>query len=183
MRDQPSRRDAILASSIATLLGLLLTPALLMAEVVADATRGSVVTHGGMDFGITGGTKVGGNLFHSFDRFNLANGESGTFAGPGDVTNILARVTGARSSIDGTLRSTIPGANLFFINPRGVLFGPNAKLEIDGSFTATTADYVKLSGGGRFDATTPANDVLIAAPVSTFGFLSSAPAGIQVDRS
>ena len=173
--------------SFRAVLGLTLSP-LLQAGVVTDGTVGAAGAIGkvGSDFPIpeTLGRKVGGNLFHSFSEFNLLSGESGTFTGPGDVTNILARVTGgSASSIDGTLRSTIPGANLFFINPKGVLFGPNARLEIDGSFTATSADYVKLTGGGRFDAGTPANDVLTAAPVSAFGFLTTTPAAITATGS
>ncbi len=140
----------------------------------------------GNDFAIphTLGTKVGGNLFHSFSEFNLLSGESATFSGPNDVTNILARVTGgSASAIDGTIRSTIPGANLFLMNPRGFVFGPNAKLDVDGSFAVTTADYLKLSDGGRFDAMTSANDSLTAAPVSAFGFLSASPASVSFNGS
>src|SRR6266853_19552 len=118
---------------------------LLHAGLVTDGTVGAAGAIGkvGGNFAIpqTLGTKVGGNLFHSFSQFDLSAGESATFSGPNDVSNILARVTGgSASSIDGTIRSTIPNANLFLINPSGVLFGPNAKLEVDGSFAATTAD-------------------------------------------
>src|SRR5260221_9038653 len=160
---------------------------LLHAGVVTDGTVGAAGAIGkvGGDFAIpqTLGTKVGGNLFHSFSQFDLSAGESATFSGTNDVGNILARVTGgSASSIDGTIRSTISNANLFLINPSGVLFGPNAKLEVDGSFAATTADYGKLNGGGRFDAKTPADDVLTGAPVSAFGFLSPKPAAISAAR-
>ncbi len=179
--------DGALRVCSAILLGYL-TSAVSFADVFTDGTVGAAGAIGkvGNNFPIphTLGTKVGGNLFHSFSEFNLTSGESGTFTGPGDVSNVLARVTGpSASSIDGTLRSTIPGANLFFINPKGVIFGPNATLEVDGSFTATTADYVKLNGGGRFDAKTPANDVLTSAPVSAFGFLSPQPARISATGS
>lgn len=183
-----ARRSECVSARVAVLAGVILAPVLLVAGVVTDGTVGAAGAIGkvGNDFAIphTLGTKVSGNLFHSFSEFNLATGESGTFSGPGDVANILARVTGgSASSIDGTLRSTIPGANLYFINPKGVIFGPNAALDIDGSFTATTADHLKLSDGGRFDATTPANDVLTAAPVSAFGFLSAQPAAITATSS
>ncbi|HYR57518.1 MAG TPA: filamentous hemagglutinin N-terminal domain-containing protein, partial [Chthoniobacteraceae bacterium] len=161
---------------------------LLHAGVVTDGTVGAAGAIGkvGGNFPIpsTLGTKAGGNLFHSFSQFDLSAGESATFSGTNDVGNILARVTGgSASSIDGTIRSTIPNANLFLINPSGVLFGPNAKLEVDGSFAATTADYVKLNGGGRFDAKTPSNDVLTVAPVSAFGFLAPKPAAISAAGS
>ena len=168
--------------AMTALLGLL--PRLADAGVVADGSRGSVVAHAGFDFGISGGTKVGGNLFHSFSNFDLVSGESATFSGPGDVTNILARVTGgSASSIDGTIRSTIAGANLFLMNPRGVVFGPNASLDVSGSFAVTTADYIKMSDGGRFNASLSGQDSLTSAPVSAFGFLSATPAAVTFNQS
>jgi filamentous hemagglutinin family protein len=124
----------------------------------------------------------GNNLFHSFSDFNLAGDESATFTGPVDIANVLSRVTGGNASmIDGTIDSTaMPNANFFFINPFGVIFGEHAQVNVSGSFVATTADYVKLDDGmgnvGRFDARSPANDVLTTAPVSAFGFLGP-PAG------
>src|SRR5262245_64959673 len=73
------------------------------------------------------GQSRGPNLFHSFGQFNLSRGESATFTGPNTIANIIGRVTGGSpSSIDGTIRSQIPGANLYLLNPSGVLLGPNA---------------------------------------------------------
>ena len=89
---------------------------------------------------VRGATQVGGNLFHSFSQLNLSRTESATFSGPPTVQNVLARVTGGASSIDGTLRSTIPGANLYLINPGGVMFGPNARVDVSGSFVVSTAE-------------------------------------------
>ena len=100
------------------------------------------------------------------------------------MSNIIGRVTGGEISlIDGTLRSTIPGANLYLLNPAGVLFGENAALDVPGSVHVSTADYLRLADGGRFDARTPANSVLTVAPVSAFGFLGDAPAPITVNGS
>jgi large exoprotein involved in heme utilization and adhesion len=82
---------------------------------------------------------------------------------------------GSPSTIDGTINCSIAGANFFFINPFGVMFGPNAQVNVSGAFAVTTADYVKLGNGGRFDARNPANDVLTAAPVTAFGFLGNHP--------
>jgi filamentous hemagglutinin family protein len=66
------------------------------------------------------GQQHGGNLFHSFRDFSLQNPESATFSGPETVKNIISRVTGGNSStIDGTLRSTIPNADMYFLNPAG----------------------------------------------------------------
>ena len=156
------------------------------ADVATDGSFGAASGLSGPNFAIPAslGKKVGGNLFHSFAEFNLVNGQSATFSGPADVRNILSRVTGGTaSSIDGILRSDIDGAHLYFINPSGVLFGANAKLEISGSFTVTTADYLRLGDGGRFDARLSTSDVLTSAPVSAFGFLSPAPAAVSFTGS
>src|ERR1700730_3107560 len=130
------------------------------------------------------GKQVGNNLFQSFSQFNLMSSESATFTGPSNIQNILSRVTsGSPSSIDGTVSSQIQGANLFFLNPAGVLFGPHAQLDVSGSFAVTTANYVKMVGGGRFNANLGGGDTLTSAPVSAFGFLNGAPAGISVTGS
>jgi filamentous hemagglutinin family protein len=161
--------------------------------VVLDSSLGqtgqpAITTNpsGANNYGVAAslGKQAGGNLFFSFSQFNLATQESATFSGPGSVRNILARVTGgSASSINGTLRSEIPGANLFLMNPAGVMFGPNATLDISGSFVVTTADYVKFSDGRRFNAN-PGNDsVLSSAPVSAFGFLAAKPSAVGFDRS
>ncbi len=130
------------------------------------------------------GQQVGGNLFHSFGQFSVHTGESATFSGPNSVSNIIGRVTGGEASlIDGTLRSTIPGANLYLLNPAGVLLGENATLDVNGSVHISTADYLRLSDGGRFDARNPAHSVLTVAPVAAFGFLSASPAPITINGS
>jgi filamentous hemagglutinin family protein len=130
------------------------------------------------------GRRAGGNLFHSFDRFNIYSGESASFTGPNDISNIISRVTGGTQSwIDGTLRSTINGANLFLLNPSGVLFGPNASLDVRGSFHMSTADYLKFGDGGIFYANPNVSSVLSVAPVESFGFLSANPAPISIERS
>ena len=154
------------------------------AEVILDGTLGSSGPISGPDYMISDdlGQLKGSNLFHSFGIFNVNTGESATFTGPGSVENILGRVTGGSASIiDGRLSSQIPGANLFLMNPRGLMFGPNASLDLTGSFHATTADYIGLADGGRFDAATPSNSVLTAAPPEAFGFLSGNPAAITAE--
>src|SRR5262249_55517359 len=117
-------------SGIATLLMLFAHP--LFGGVVLDGSLGTTGALPGPNFMITApmGKQIGGNLFQSFSQFNLNNSQSATFTGPSNVQNILARVTsGSRSSIDGTMRSDIQGANLFFMNPAGVLFGQHAQLD------------------------------------------------------
>ncbi len=160
--------------------------ACLAGTVHFDGSFGSNASLAGPNFLIPAesGKQVGGNLFHSFSQFNLVNGESATFLAPqngSSVSNILARVTGgSQSSIDGLLRSDIPGANLYLVNPQGFLFGAHAQLDISGSFTATSASSLKLADGAHFDAAPGAADLtLSAAPVSAFGFLK-APGDINV---
>ena len=113
----------------------------------------------------------GPNLFHSFGQFNLSHGESATFTGPNTISNILSRVTGGNpSSIDGTIRSQIPGAHLYVLNPSGVLLGPNASLDVSGSFHVSTADYLRLADGVQFHANLSRHSVLTVAPPAAFGF-------------
>lgn len=150
--------------------------ATITAEVVTDGSLGLSGALNGPNFDITSdlGQIRGSNLFHSFSEFNLANGESATFSGPASIANILSRVTGANpSNIDGTLRSTIDGANLYFLNPNGVFFGPNAQVDVSGSFVVSAADYLKLQDGGEFHASPDAVDTLTTAPPSAFGFSSA----------
>jgi filamentous hemagglutinin family protein len=156
------------------------------AEVITDGSLGAKVELPGKDFQITPelGQQVGGNLFHSFQNFNLSEGETATFSGANSVQNIIARVTGGQAStIDGTLRSTIPNADLYFLNPYGILFGQHAQLDLQGGFHATTADYLKLQDGGRFDARQLKNSLLTVAPVASFGFLTDSPAPITTQDS
>jgi filamentous hemagglutinin family protein len=162
---------------------------LLLATGVSNSHAGTVVLDGrfgtsgplsGPNFDITAGMgrTVGNNLFHSFSQFNLSAGDVATFSGPANIQNILARVTGgSASSIDGTIRSTINGANFFLINPAGIIFGANAAVDVTGSFAVSTANYLKLANGARFVAALGADDsVLTTDPVVAFGFLNG-PAG------
>src|SRR5471030_977290 len=94
----------------------------------------SVLPPAGGVYNIQGGTTAGSNLFHSFSSFNLGTGDTADFNVSSNVANILARVTGGSSSIDGTITSTnvttgqLSSANLFFINPAGVIFTANAQV-------------------------------------------------------
>ncbi|MFL5283099.1 MAG: filamentous hemagglutinin N-terminal domain-containing protein, partial [Rhodopila sp.] len=130
------------------------------------------------------GKQVGSNLFHSFGAFGLNRNETATFSGPASgaaVANVIGRVTGgAQSSIDGTVRSAMPGANVYLINPAGVVFGPNAQVNVSGSFHASSADYLRLQDGARFQATNPDASTLTAAPPAAFGFLSPNPGPVTV---
>ena len=150
-------------------------------QISSDGTLGTTVTQTGNVFDINGGTITGSNQFQSFDRFSVGTGDIASFNGPAGIQNVISRVTGGvGSEIDGTVRSTIPGANLFLMNPAGILFGPNASLDVQGSFHATTADYIKLGTDGVFYADAAQPPGLSVAPPSAFGFLTSNPAPVDV---
>ena len=156
------------------------------ATVTMDGTLGRGGALAGPDYIISAdlGRQMGGNLFHSFAQFNVGQAESATFSGPTSVSNIIGRVTGGlASSIDGTLRSTIPAANLYLINPAGLIFGPHAVLDVSGSFYASSASYIKLADGSRFDAlANPAVSLSVASPAA-FGFLGNNSGAIAVNGS
>ncbi len=172
--------------SVLVIVCLVLVAPVLHAEVVLDGSMGRPGSLTGPAFLVSGdlGRQVGGNLFHSFSSFNIQYDESATFSGPASVRNIIARVTGgSQSNINGLLRSTIPGADLYFINPAGVFFGQGASLDLQGSLYVSTADYLRLGTEGRFDAADTGRSVLTSALPAAFGFLHQDPASIFVDSS
>ena len=173
---------------IATLSLALAHPQELSAQITLDGSLGPAQALGGPNYAIdsTAGSMRGANLFHSFGEFNVRTGESATFTNstPAPLSNVFARVTGGQVSVvDGLLRSTIPGAALYLLNPRGVAFGPAAALDVPGAFHVSTADYLRLADGGMFFADLQQASVLTAAPAVAFGFLNAAPAAISFDRS
>lgn len=156
------------------------------AQITLDGSLGPRGPLSGPNYAIPHdvGQSRGRNLFQSFGQFNIQRGESATFTGPTSIRNILSRVTGGQSStIDGTLRSTIPGAHLYLLNPSGVLFGPNATLDVQGSFHISTADYLRLADGTRFVARLSDTTTLSVAPPAAFGFLGPTAAPITVQGS
>jgi filamentous hemagglutinin family protein len=155
-------------------------------RITVDGRFAPAQTLTGPNYAITAslGKQVGSNLFHSFGQFGLATGESAAFSGPATISNVIGRVTGGNaSSIDGRVQSTIAGANLYLINPSGIVFGPNATVNVSGSFHASTADYLKMSDGAKFQATNPDSGTLSGAPPAAFGFLTARPAAIAVNGS
>lgn len=146
-----------------------------IAQITPDGTLGaesSVVTPiNQLRDQIQGGAIRGTNLFHSFGEFNIGAGRAVYFANPTGIENILTRVTGStRSEILGTL-GVSGNANLFLINPNGIVFGSNARLDVRGSFLASTASGFKFANGIEFSATNPQ-----APPLLTI----NVPIGLQM---
>jgi filamentous hemagglutinin family protein len=143
-----------------------------LAQVVADPSIGTVVTPTGTTYQITGGTTVGGrNLFHSFSRFDVPIGGIANFQNAATFANIFARVTGGtRSDIQGLIRSQ-GTANLFLMNPSGIVFGRTAQLNIGGSFVATTASAIQFPGGAEFSSNSPVNSQSSLLTVNPSAFL------------
>jgi filamentous hemagglutinin family protein len=151
--------------------------------VVGDTTlpvgERSQVT-GNPNFQIDGGATRGGNLFHSFSDFSIPTGGSAFFNNAADVQNILTRVTGGSiSNIDGLIRAN-GTANLFLLNPNGIIFGQNASLNIGGSFVTTTANALEFGNLGFYSASNPeAPSPLLTINPSALFFNQLAAAPIQ----
>ena len=142
-------------------------PLSVTAQIVPDDTlpQNTVVTPNGKTSEITGGTIAGDNLFHSFEQFSLSTGSTAFFNNPQAIVNILSRVTGdSISNIDGLIRAN-GSANLFLINPNGIVFGNNAALNIGGSFIGSTASGLNFADGTEFDAVNPDPEALLTVSI------------------
>ncbi|MGD1805522.1 filamentous hemagglutinin N-terminal domain-containing protein, partial [Dapis sp. BLCC M126] len=125
----------------------------------ANNGTGTTVNQNGNQFNIQGGTHNGSNLFHSFDQFNLNTNQTANFLTTPDTRNILGRVTGGNASIINGLIQVIGGnSNLFLINPAGIMFGPNASLNIPASFSVTTATSIGFNNNNFWFEAMGTND-------------------------
>ena len=202
-RHPHSMRQAFLWALFPTLLLVLDAPDTTYAQVVTNITPtttapldlGTNVDTVGSTTQITGGTRPGSgtNLFHSFDSFTLGTGNTAHFLNDMQLptNNIIGRVIGGEvSTIDGTLQTNNPlnaadpmnfgAANLWLVNPSGLLLGPNARVEVGGSVSMSTANYLRFEFEGTsavFDMlSSPASlGPLSVAPVVAFGFLGPDP--------
>jgi filamentous hemagglutinin family protein len=146
-----------------------------IAQVVPDNSlpNSSIVSPNCTDCEITGGTAAGSNLFHSFEQFSIPTGGRAFFNHPTNIQNIFTRITGRSPSIiDGILQAGT--ANLFLLNPNGIIFGRNSSLDIGGSFFATTAEQIDFADGTQFTTVNPQPSQLLTI---------STPIGLQFGQN
>ena len=145
------------------------------AQVSSDRSLATqVTTEDNLNFTITDGDRAGNNLFHSFQEFSVLTNGSVIFDNPATIENIINRVTGDLSSnIDGLIAAR-GSANVFLINPNGIIFGKNAVLNIGGSFLATTAESLLFEDGIEFSTRDGSSKPLLTINV---------PLGVQVGNN
>ena len=151
---------------------LLLFPSKTFAQIIPDNTLGPESSRTVPETlnnlpsdRITGGAIRGVNLFHSFGEFNIGEGRGAYFDNPNGITNIFTRVTGGnQSNILGTL-GVLGNANLFLINPKGIVFGPQARIDVRGSFLASTADSIVFKNGVEFSSANPQGAPLLTVNI------------------
>ncbi|QHG19869.1 filamentous hemagglutinin [Nostoc sp. ATCC 53789] len=150
------------------------------AQITPDSTLNTTVSQSGDNFTITNGNRVGNNLFHSFSQFSVPSNGSALFNNAADVQNIFSRITGGSvSNIDGLIKAN-GSANLFLLNPSGIIFGANAQLNIGGSFIGTTANSIKFADGVEFSAINPQANPLLSINVPIGLQMGNNPSSIQV---
>ena len=145
-------------------------------DVGAARGLGTTVGQAGVTYTIAGGTRAGGNLFHSFSQFDLGAGDTARWVGGGDVAavnNVINRVTGGQASrINGTIDSTaLPNATFYFVNPAGIVFGPGAQVNVPSVAHFSTAGELRFANGDRFAIATPNGSTLSVATPEAWGFV------------
>lgn len=157
-----------------------LAPANAQSIVPAQDGTGSTIIQNNNRYDISGGQRSGDgvNLFHSFDRFGLSQGEIANFLSNPAIQNILGRIVGGSPSIiDGLIQVTGGNSNLFLMNPAGIIFGANASLNVPAAFTATTANGIGF-GNGWFNAIGDNNYLNLIGNPQTIAFTMSQPGAI-----
>ena len=172
----------ILSVSIA--ITLTISAGSINSQIIPDNSLDTTIDRTENTFEIQGGelSDSGTNLFHSFESFNLTADQTAIFSTTSEIQNVLGRVTGGDPSlIDGQISVTGSDANLFLLNPAGIVFGENAWLDVAGDFTATTASGIQFEDGW-FEVSGGANwSELVGDPVA-FEFATAAGAIVNLGR-
>lgn len=158
---------------------LVVSAAVTAQSIVPGDDTGTIVRpNGSQQTLIQGGKQAGNNLFHQFQRFDVSAGQSANFSINPTVGNIFSRVTGGQASlINGTLQVSGGNANLFLLNPAGVIFGQSARLDLPGSFVATTAEALEFDRS-RWLTSNTINYAGLTGAVTGYGWLSPTPGSV-----
>jgi filamentous hemagglutinin family protein len=168
---------------------------MVQAEVVLDNTLGVVSGSIALDVDQTYvidadsmGETAGSNAFFSFSEFNVEAGNRAKFTGSNIAyDNFIARVSGNDASlIEGGLISKVTGANLWLMNPNGVVFSRGASVDIAGSLHVSSSDYIRFddSNSVPFYADTTKPWLATVASPNAFGFSGDiALSDVQVEQA
>ena len=177
-----SNRFSLLLT-ILSFVGVNLAPVYAQTRTITPALdgTGTVINRQGNQFEINGGSLSGEgqNLFHSFEQFNLSEGQVANFLSNPNIRNILGRVVGGDASfINGLIQVTGGNSNLFLMNPAGIIFGANASLNVPASFTATTANGIGFGTNQWFNTTSNSDWSNLVGTPNSFRFDTENPGSI-----
>lgn len=152
-------------------------PTTITPDTMPRLSTGTTATTEGAVTTIDGGVRAGDNLFHSFARFNLGPGDVARWTASDALTirNVINRVTGGETSfIAGTIdTSAMPGADFFFLNPAGIVFGDGAAIDVGGTAHFSTAHQLGFADGTMLVSGTASGSRFSMADPVRFGFLGN----------
>lgn len=177
------RRKSKLCGAV-TVVAALFSPEMISAQVATDGSLGPAVTLDGADIevGQELGSRVGDNLFHSFDRFSIAVDQQVTFTGDEGIDNVISRVTGGEvSTIAGTLQSEVGAEGFFFINPSGVVIEESGSIDVPAALHVSNATSIRFDDGSEWSTSDRTDATLTIASPEAFGFLGASSSGVRID--